>query len=264
MTEIQLKGTKALVTGASSGLGLAMAEALLDRGASVVLTSRSKSKLQPIVQRYRASGLDAYGLALDVRDIDSIDATVQWVKREWGKLDVLVNNAGIGMRTVNPKFMFEPQPFFEVSPEGFRDVIDTNLTGYFLVSRAFTPLFVEQKSGKIINISINRETMVRKGFVPYGPSRAATDSLSYIMAEDLRPYGVTVNILLPGGATETGMLPEEYKDTWKSIPGLLKPDIMAQPIVFLASHLSDNLTGERIVAREFAEWMSERGIKPFD
>lgn len=264
MAEVRLKGVRALVTGASSGLGLAMAEALLDRGASVALTSRSRSKLSPIVGRLRECGLDAHSLALDVRDTRSIDEAVHWVKTEWGGLDVLVNNAGIGMRTVNPRFMFEAQPFYEVSPEGFRDVIDTNLTGYFLVSRAFSPMFVAQKSGKIVNISMNHQTMVRKGFVPYGPSRSGAESLSYIMAEDLRELGITVNILLPGGATATGMLPEEYKDKWKTMPELLKPDIMALPIAFLASHLSDGLTGERIVAREFDQWLASKGCKSFE
>ncbi|WP_237446650.1 SDR family NAD(P)-dependent oxidoreductase [Shimazuella alba] len=86
---------------------------------------------------------------------------------------------------------------------------DTNLTGYFLVSRGFAPLMVQQGQGHIINISVNYETMKRRGFIPYGPSRAATGSLSIIMAEDLKPYGITVDQLLPGSITETGMIPDQ-------------------------------------------------------
>jgi gluconate 5-dehydrogenase len=162
------------------------------------------------------------------------------------------------MRTVNPKFLTEPQPFYQVSPEGFRNLIDTNVTGYFLTSRGFAPLMVDQGRGKIINISMNYETMKRKGFVPYGLSRAATESLSFIMAEDLREFGVTVNMLLPGGATVTGMIPDEVRRELEGNSQLLKPEIMAKPIVYLASEQSEGLTGERLVATEFDSWLKNR------
>src|SRR5947209_238947 len=122
---------------------------------------------------------------------------------------VLVNNAGIGMRTVNSAFLSDPQPFWRVSEEGFKAVIDTNLTGYFRVASAAVPLLLQAGRGKIINISMNHETMRRRGFVPYGPSRAGAESLALIMAEDLRPHGVDVNMLLPGGATAAGMNPDD-------------------------------------------------------
>lgn len=150
------------------------------------------------------------------------------------------------------------KPFYEVSPEGFRDLIDTNLTGYFLVSRTFAPMMVKQGDGRIINISMNHETMRRKGFVPYGPSRAGAKSLSYIMAEDLRDSGVAVNVLLPGGATRTDMLPDEYGEVYDSMPNILSPDVMARPIVFLASPEAAGITGERIVATEFDQWLQRR------
>jgi NAD(P)-dependent dehydrogenase (short-subunit alcohol dehydrogenase family) len=169
-------------------------------------------------------------------------------------LDVLVNNAGIGMRTVNPHFLVEPQPFFKVTPEGFRDLINTNLTGYFLMARGFTPFMIEQGKGRIINISMNHETMKRKGFVPYGPSRAATESLSYIMSED----GITVNMLLSGGTTVTGMILDEICKDIESQFQLLEPGIMAEPIVFLASPEAEGITGERIVAIDFKSWIQKR------
>lgn len=256
MDPINLSGKRIVVTGASSGLGLAMAEALLKAKASVALASRPGIKLEAEVARLVEAGYDAHKLSLDVRSEESVNDAVLWVRSTWGKLDVLVNNAGIGMRTVNPRFMVDPRPFYEVAPNGFRDVIDTNLTGYFLVSRGFAPLMLEQRCGKIINISMNHETMRRRGFVPYGPSRAGAESLSYIMAEDLLPYGVTVNMLLPGGATETGMIPEELKSELK-LP-LLRPEVMAEPIVYLSSEQSDGITGERIVATEFSDWYASR------
>lgn len=254
--DIQLKNTHALVTGASTGLGFAMAEALAKAGAQVALTARSEETLNQAVHQLKTADLDVFALSMDVRSETSINNAVKWVREHWGKLDVLVNNAGIGMKTVNPNFLTEPQPFYQVTPDGFRDLIDTNLTGYFLVSRAFTPLMLENKKGKIINISMNHSTMRRKGFVPYGPSRAGAESLSYIMSEDLKEQGITVNMLLPGGATETEMIPQGYREEVKKHINLLSPNVMGDPIVYLASHHSDGLTGERLVATEFEDWQT--------
>lgn len=247
-----LKGKKILITGASSGLGLAMAKALVTEGASVIITARHADKLQKAEEQLLQLPGEAIPLIMNVRDEASIQTVVQWVKDNWNSLDVLINNAGLGMRTVNPAFLLKPEPFYKVSAEGFRNVIDTNLTGYFLVAKAFVPFFLAKNEGKIINISMNHETMKRKGFIPYGPSRAGAESLSYIMAEDLREAHIDVNMLLPGGATETDMIPEEYKKSIR-LP-LLQPEIMAKPIVFLASAQSNGISGERIVATEFEAW----------
>jgi NAD(P)-dependent dehydrogenase (short-subunit alcohol dehydrogenase family) len=254
----KLADKRILVTGGSSGLGYAMAEALLKEGAIVAISSRPGKKLTEAVQSFTTAGLSAIELPMDVRSEDSVEKAVNWVKKEWGRLDVLINNAGIGMRTVNSSFLTRPQPFYEVTPDGFRDLVDTNVTGYFLVSRGFAPMMVEQGYGKMINISMNHETMKRQGFVPYGPSRAATESLSLIMSEDLKTAGVTVNMLLPGGATVTGMIPDEARKELEGNTSLLKADIMGKPIVFLASDESNGLTGERIVATNFEEWLKER------
>ncbi|MBX0290009.1 SDR family oxidoreductase [Hymenobacter sp. HSC-4F20] len=253
-----LTGKKALITGASSGLGFAMAQALAEAGAAVLITARSRAALDDACLRLSHLKGRVQARVLDVRDEESIAATVEWVRAHWGGLDMLVNNAGIGMRTVNPDFMTSPQPFYHVSAAGFRNLLDTNLTGYFLVAKAFAPLFVAQGYGKIVNISMNHETMRRKGFIPYGPSRAGAESLSLIMAEDLREHQVDVNMLLPGGATETGMIPEEQRAALAGHVSLLSPDIMARPIVFLASDASTGLTGQRIVATEFEQWQTQQ------
>jgi len=171
------------------------------------------------------------------------------VETAWSRLDgidMLVNNAGIGMRTVNPRFMSEPQGFWAVTPDGFRDVIATNLTGYFLVAREVTPRMLTAGRGRIVNISVSQSTMTRAGFVPYGPSRAGAEALSRIMAADLRETPVTVNVLLPGGATRTGMVPAQEANR-----NLLEPEIMGPPIVWLASAEAAGVHDERIVATEF-------------
>lgn len=249
-----LQNKKIVVTGATSGLGLAMAKALAAAGASVLVTGRSEEKIRRAVEEIKPLNEQVRGITMDVRSEPETENAARWVRDEWGALDVLINNAGIGMRTVNPSFLTRPEPFYKVSAEGFRNVIDTNLTGYFLVAKAFMPLFLENGRGKIINISMNHETMRRKGFIPYGPSRAGAESLSLIMAEDVREHNIDVNMLLPGGATETGMIPEEFKEEILQNFRLLSPDVMAAPIVFLASDESDGITGQRVAAIEFDEW----------
>jgi gluconate 5-dehydrogenase len=242
---------KVLVTGGTSGLGLAMASALAAAGATVALTGRSGARAAAVA----AELPDAVGLELDVRDEASVARAVQAAWSRLGGLDMLVNNAGIGMRTVNPRFMTHPQGFWEVPPEGFRAVIDTNLTGYFLVAREVTPRMLAAGGGRIVNISVNLSTMQRAGFVPYGPSRAGSEALSRIMAADLRDTGVTVNLLLPGGATVTGMLPP---DAGLEGHGFLEPAVMGPPIVWLASDEAAGVHDERIVATEFERWLRDR------
>lgn len=251
MTE--LGGTRALVTGATSGLGLAMARALAGAGARVAITSRHVDQA-----RHAAAdvGLGTVGLALDVRDEGAVAAGVVEVWERLGGIDLLVNNAGIGMRTVNPRFLSDPQPFWEARPHGFRDVLETKLTGCFLMARAVVPLMLEQGSGRIVTISMNESTMVRRGFVPYGPAGAAVEALSRVMAADLADSPVTVNLLLPGGATDTGMIPD---DTPAEARGrLLDPAIMGPPIVWLASPAAAGVHDDRIVAAEFEQWLAAR------
>jgi gluconate 5-dehydrogenase len=224
-----------------------MSQALAAAGAGVVLTGRTEQRVQQAAARINHS---ATGLVMDVRDEQSVCRGVNRAIETLGGIDVLVNNAGLGMRTVNPDFMTEPAGFWHVSPDGFRDLLATNVLGYFLVARAVVPHMLDAGRGKIVNISVNEATMRRRGFTPYGPSRAATDALSHIMAADLAGTGIDVNLLLPGGATRTGMTPdsapEDRRITW------LDPAIMGPPICWLASPASDGLTDQRIVATEFA------------
>jgi NAD(P)-dependent dehydrogenase (short-subunit alcohol dehydrogenase family) len=250
----ELTGVRAVVTGGTSGLGEAMVEALLQAGATVAVAARGGERLEAAVSAWRERGLSAEALPVDVRDPSFVERAAGVVRERWESVDLVVNNAGIGMRTVNPRFLTDPQPFWDVTAGGFADVIATNLTGYFLVARAFAPLFLEQGRGRFVNVTMNHETMRRPGFVPYGPSRAGAESLSVIMTEDLGPHGISVNQLLPGGATATGMIPEGLSDEQRS--RLLAPEIMGPPIVFLASAEAEGVTGERIVAKDWKEWLA--------
>jgi NAD(P)-dependent dehydrogenase (short-subunit alcohol dehydrogenase family) len=247
---MDLDGTRALVTGATSGLGLAMASALARAGATVVITSRSAERAVEAAARLPG----ALGVAADAGDEVSVARAADVAWSRLGGLDLLVNNAGLGMRTVNSRFMVEPQGFWDVLAAGFRAVVDVNLTGYFLMAREVTPRMLDAGSGRIVNISMNHTTMNRRGFVPYGPSRAGAEALSRIMAADLAGTPIRVNMLLPGGATETGMVPG---------PGdrpagltLIDPAVMGPPIVWLASPEARDVHDERIVATEFEAWLA--------
>lgn len=249
----EVGGTRALVTGATSGLGLAMAQALVDAGARVAITSRDAERAG---QAAADLGPGVLGLAVDARDEHAVAAGVAEVWERLGGIDLLVNNAGIGMRTVNPGFLSDPQPFWKVPPAGFRDVVETKVTGCFLMARAVVPLMLEQGGGRIVTISMNEATMVRRGFVPYGPSGAAVEALSRVMAADLADSLVAVNLLLPGGATDTGMIPDDTPAEARQ--RLLDPAIMGPPVVWLASPAAAGVHDERIVAAEFEQWLAAR------
>ena len=242
----ELHGIRVVVTGATSGLGSAMAVALVGAGARVMVTGRDEDRAAAAAADL---GPAAIGCPLDVRDERSVAACVGRARDAWGGIDVLVNNAGIGMRTVNPRFLSESQPFWEVGPDGFRDVVETKLVGCFLMARAVVPLMLDQGGGRVVNISMSEQTMVRRGFVPYGPAGAGVEALSRVMAADLAGTSVTVNLLLPGGGTRTGMVPADVPDDVRA--GLLDASVMGPPIVWLASDRAAGVHDRRIVARDF-------------
>ena len=249
----QLSGVRVLVTGGTSGLGRAMAQALVQAGAQVAVTGRERERAQAAAAEL---GGGAVGIELDVRDAGSVAAGVDAASGMLEGLDVLVNNAGLGMRTVNPRFMTQPQPFWEVPLAGFRDVLETKATGTFLLARAVVPRMLDAGGGRVITISMSEQTMTRRGFVPYGPSGAAVEALARVMAADLAGTPVTANILLPGGATAAGMIPDETPAELRAT--LLDPAIMGPPIVWLASAAAAGVHDERIVARDFDDWLAAR------
>jgi gluconate 5-dehydrogenase len=242
----ELHGERVLVTGATSGLGAAMAAALVDAGARVMVTSRDGARAEATATEL---GSSAIACGLDVRDERSVTACVERALGVWGGIDVLVNNAGIGMRSVNPRFLTEPQAFWEVEPAGFRDVVETKLVGCFLMAREVVPHMLREGGGRVVNISMNEQTMVRRGFVPYGPAGAGVEAMSRVMAADLAGSPVTVNLLLPGGGTRTGMVPDDVSDEVRA--GLLDPAVMGPPIVWLASERAAGVHDRRFVATEF-------------
>src|SRR4051794_37875888 len=207
-----------------------MAAALLDAGAAVAITGRDPDRVETAA---RELGPCCAGVAMDARDEDDVERGVDRAVDALGGLDVLVNNAGLGMRTVNPRFLTDPQPFWAVPTAGFRDLVETNLTGYFLVARTVVPRLLAAGGGRVVNVSMNHSTMNRKGFVPYGPARAGAEALARLMAAVLPGRRVTAKTLLPGGATATGMIPADFPPEMRA--HLLDPAVMAGPIRWLCS-----------------------------
>jgi len=249
--ELSLAGRVAIVTGGGRGLGRAMTLGLAHAGAAVVATAaREGSEIERVAAEAGAPG-HVLPILADVTKEEDCQRVVAATLDRFGRLDVLVNNAGRGMKYVSEQFMTEPTRFWQVAPETWRLVIDTNVVGPFLMARAAAPRMLVAGWGRIVNVSINAETMRRRGFSPYGPSKAALESATIIWAQDLAGSGVTVNALLPGGAALTGMIPASYPDHLRA--KLLDPAIMAPPLLWLASARSDGVTGRRFIATQWRE-----------
>ncbi len=240
-----LRGKVAIVTGGGRGIGKAIAAAFVREGANVIVTAaRERREIESV-----ASEIGATAFQADVSKRDDVRTLADSVLSRFGSIDVLVNNAGRGMKFVNPNFMTDPRPFWEADPDVWRMVIDTNVIGVFLMTREVVPHMISRGFGRIINISMNYETMKRSGFSPYGPSKAALESMSTIWSRELEGTGVTLNVLLPGGATDTGMIPDTLPESMRA--KLIDPAVMGPPAVFLASDESAHVNGQRFIAIEW-------------
>ena len=249
----KLQGKIAIVTGGGRGLGKAIAEAYAKNGARIIVTGAvNKEEIEET-----ASKINGLAVLADITKPKDVDNLVDKVLQEFDRIDILVNNAARGMLFVNQNFMTRVLPFWQMDKEKWQMVINTNVNGTFLMTTAVIPHMIKQKTGKIINVSINLATMTRKGFSPYGPSKAAFEAMSTIWAQELEGTGITLNILLPGGATETGMIPLEFPEERRK--QLLKPDVIAPVAVYLASEESEKINGQRFIA---VDWNKEHGIKP--
>ena len=247
-----LSGRVAIVTGGGRGLGRAMALGLVEAGARVVATAaRERDEIERLARDADAGGRPnaVYPVLADVTREDDCAATVAAALEHFGRLDILVNNAGRGMKYVSEDFLTEPTRFWETPAAAWRLVIETNVVGPFLMARAAVPAMLAQRWGRIVNISMNAETMRRRGFSPYGPSKAALESATAIWAKDLADTGITVNALLPGGATLTGMIPQNFPDHLRAT--LLDPEVMVPPLLWIASTESDGVTGRRFIATKW-------------
>ena len=246
-----LKDRVVIVTGGGRGLGREMALELVAAGAKVLITGAEQSdELAKVVRE----SSDAFGqgrllsIQADISDWNDTKKVRDVALEYFGAIHCLVNNAGRGMLLVAKDFTSRPALFWEAPPEGWCQIITTNVNGSFLMSRAIAPVMVEQGFGRIINVSTSLATMSRRGYSSYGPSKAALEAASVIWAKDLQDTGVTVNILLPGGSSDTKLLPDG-SNRWGADGELLSPRLMRAPILWLCSDDSQNSTGLRYIAR---------------
>ncbi len=192
----RLKGRVAIITGASSGIGEAIAEAFAAEGVNVVIAARRADKLAVISDRINKAGGVAIARATDARSEEDIEALFTFVDKEFGKLDLLVNSAGIADHT----------PTVDLSLARWRDIIDTNLTSTFLCCRAAMRRMFKQKRGRIINIGSISAKSPRPNAIGYTSSKFAMEGMTRSLALDCREHGVTVSILHPG-STITELVP---------------------------------------------------------
>ncbi len=261
MNDTQLVGKTCFLTGAGTGLARAMALGLADSGATVIVADIDEAGLDATVTMAKGRPGNLHKYVLDVRDQAQCEAAVAHTIRDHGSLDVLVNCAGLGPVYMRRNFVAAPLPFWEADAEKWWTMIAVNLRGPFLLSRAAAPHMIARKWGRIVNITTSFSTMIRAGNMPYGQTKAALEAGSASWAGDLAGTGVTVNVLIPGGAADTGMIPlEAMPDRSKLVP----PQAMAAPIRFLASTASDGVTGQRFVAQHFdpAHPLSAPGCAP--
>src|SRR5262245_27826508 len=240
-----LDGKTAIVTGGGQGMGRTMALALVKAGARVTIVDLDDQALASVAREAPGTGGAARTIVADVTREDSATRVIKETLESFNRIDILVNNAGIGQETIRPNFLAEPLKFWEVEPARWQRVLDVNATAQFLLARAVVPHMLGHGWGRIINVTTSLDTMIRRGFAPYGPSKAANEAHVAIMAEDLAGTGVTANVLVPGGPLNTRMVPAASVANRAS---LIQPDVMVAPLLWLTSPASDGVTGRRFIA----------------
>jgi len=240
----ELSGKVALVTGAYRGLGFAIAQGLARAGASVVLNGRRIEAVEPAARALTAQSLKASTAIFDVTDGDAVRAAVTAIENEHGRIDVLVNNAGIQRRGALADF----------SQQDWDDIIATNLTAPFVVSQAVLPGMIARKSGKIVHIASLMSELARPSVVPYTAAKGGVRQLTRGMAVELAPHNIQVNAIAPGYfATEMNraLIDNAEFNAWvcKRTPAGRwgQPDELAGTAVFLASSASNYITGQLLI-----------------
>jgi NAD(P)-dependent dehydrogenase (short-subunit alcohol dehydrogenase family) len=249
VAEQLLAGKVAIVTGAGSaiGLGRAMAMALLQAGARVALLDVNTDMLRQTVDEVRrlGAGQDALPIVADVSRPDDAERAVRETLTEFGSLHILVNNAGISLHHAGVKG--DPE-FWDVPPDAWLRVLSVNAFGPFVMARAAVKPMLQQRWGRIIGVTTSLDTMWRRRNPAYGSSKAAHEAFVASIAQALAGTGVTANVLVPGGAANTNLLPPESS---RDRSQMLQPDIMQAPVVWLASDASSGVTGQRIIAQHW-------------
>ncbi len=224
----RLQGKVAIVTGASRGIGRATALALAAEGAKIVVNyASSREAADRVVTEVEAMGSAAIAMPADVSKADQVDGLVSAVMEKWGRVDVLVNNAGITRDTL----------LLRMKPEDWQAVIDLNLTGVFLCTRAVSKIMLKQRSGRIINITSVAGQMGNPGQANYSAAKAGVIGFTKTVAKELATRGITVNAVAPGFITTDMTADVKAEGILQFIPlgRYGKPEEVAGLIRFLAA-----------------------------
>ncbi len=231
-------------------MGSAMTLGLIADGARVVAIDIRQDRLDAVVKKASGIGSEGSMLALlaDITRPEECERIVDAVLCRFGAVQMLVNNAGVGMQTIRSDYMNEPVRFWEADPDRWQALMDVNWKGAFLMSRVVTPHLIQNGWGRIVNVTTSLDTMFRRCYTPYGMSKAALEAATASWAKDLENTGVTVNVLVPGGPTNTTFIPEKAPFNRSA---LIQPGVMVAPIRWLASNASDGMTGCRFIGKDW-------------
>lgn len=236
-----------IVTGAASGIGLAMTNGLLAAGHDVVAVDRNAAALAELAKAAAGGKGTVLTVAADLAHPDSFAHVTGATLIRYGRIDALVNNAGIGQASVRNGER-KPIRFWETTPEQWGRFIAVNAAAPINMARAVLPTMLAAKSGRIVTVTTSLGTMVREGYLLYGSSKAAAESAMAVLAADLAGTGVTSNVLVPGGVTNTPLVGDATNRD-----RMLKPAIMAAPLLWLLSDEARAVNGKRFIA---ADWDS--------
>jgi NAD(P)-dependent dehydrogenase (short-subunit alcohol dehydrogenase family) len=238
--DFSIQGKVAIVTGASKGIGYGLAKALAAAGAKVAVAARSRLSLDTLVEEITAEGGEARAYELDVRDVSCIRAVFEKVAQDFGRLDIVVNNAGLG----------EGMAALDVTEEYWDDMLDVNLKGVFFCCQAAGRIMLEQGYGKIVNVSSQVSVVGIPDGVAYCASKGGVNQLTKVLALEWSGKGVCVNAVGPTfiytpGTAERLDTPEFREQVLARIPAGRIGTIsdVAGAVVYLASPASDLVTG---------------------
>jgi NAD(P)-dependent dehydrogenase (short-subunit alcohol dehydrogenase family) len=249
-----LAGRTALVTGAAGGLGRAIVSGLLGAGARVMASDIDDRGLAALAAAHRSAGDGLATQRLDIADARACANAVEAIRQRLGSLDILINNGALGMGVIRNDHMTRLVDIEEIAPEVWDRFMAVNLSGAWYLTRAAVPAMKQRRHGRIVNVTTSMFTMLRGRFHPYGPAKAALEAMSAGHAQEFEPYGITVNVVVPGGPADTPMVPAA---SGLKRSELIPPAAMVPPIVWLCSPAGDGVTGRRFVA---AQWDPARTV----